>query len=66
MKVDVVLLLYLPGKHIERSSSERQYLLQITSILSMGILRRQYHADLTQEQKSWLRCKPGKEMTFWR
>lgn len=49
-KVDVVLLLYLPGKHIERSL-ERQYLLQITSILSMGILRRQYHADLIRAKE---------------
>ncbi|MCB1752961.1 MAG: response regulator [Gammaproteobacteria bacterium] len=49
-RVDMVLILYLSGGHIERSF-EQQYLLQISSILSMGILRRQYHADLIKAKE---------------
>lgn len=49
-EVDVVLILFLSEQHIERSF-ERQYLLQISGILSMGILRRQYQADLIKAKE---------------
>ncbi|MCP4286952.1 MAG: response regulator [Gammaproteobacteria bacterium] len=49
-QVDVVLLLYLPEHHIERSY-EHRYLLQISSILSMGIMRRHYQADLVKAKE---------------
>jgi len=49
-QVDVVLLLYLPEHHIERSY-EHRYLLQISSILSMGVMRRHYQADLIKAKE---------------
>ena len=49
-KVAVVLILFLSEQHIEHSF-ERQYLLQLSSTLSMGILRRQYQADLIKAKE---------------
>ena len=50
-EVAVVLILFLSEQHIEHSF-ERQYLLQLSSTLSMGNMRRQYQADLIKKEEA--------------